>query len=480
MKPKLSDDQMLHIISAGLKKSHIPKHIIIIGAGLAGLVAASLLKNAGHKVTILEGNDRVGGRVHTLRSPFSSSQYFNTGSMRIPENHRFVLSYINKFKLPTNLFINQTPLDKIYINGTHTTLSTVKCNPHILNYPLDETESGKTAVELLLSALQPIVNFIQQNPEKNWKIAEKKYRKYSFGFLLQSYFSYGAIDMIDTMLDLKAFSGVSLIEVLRKMSFFTANIRYYEITGGMDYLPRAFLTQLKSDILFNQKMIKIINRKFNVGIETLHQKNLTLSTFTGHLAIVTVPFSTLRFVKVEPYDSLSYEKRKAIRQLNYMPSTKIAIEFKSRFWEYAAQYGGRSITDLPIRFSYYPSYGIGTKGNAVVLASYTWADEALLWDSLSEEERIQYALIDLAKIYGQQVFLEFVSGSSFSWSQNPYSSGAFTAFDPGQEYSLAPSISTPEGKVHFAGEHTTQTVGWMQGAIESGIRVAHEVNDLPK
>lgn len=113
---------------------------------------------------------------------------------------------------------------------------------------------------------------------------------------------------------------------------------------------------------------------------------------TGDVAIVTIPFSALRFVEIQPYNLFSYYKRRAIRELNYIAATKIAIEFKSRFWEKAGQCGGKSITDLPIRFTYYPSYGIHTPGAAIVLASYTWADEALTWDSLPDRERIRYAL----------------------------------------------------------------------------------------
>ncbi|MDR7000157.1 monoamine oxidase [Neobacillus niacini] len=95
---------------------------------------------------------------------------------------------------------------------------------------------------------------------------------------------------------------------------------------------------------------------------------------------------------IEPFQSFSYFKRRAIREINYMAATKVGIEFKSRFWEKAGQFGGKSITDLPIRFTYYPSQGIGTKGPAVMLASYTWADEAMTWNGLSDEDRIQYAL----------------------------------------------------------------------------------------
>ncbi len=480
MNNQLTTEQMISIIRNGLKKSQAPKHIIIVGAGIAGLVAASLLKNTGHKVTILEANDRIGGRVHTLRSPFSNGLYFNAGPMRIPDIHSLTLEYIKKFALPTNLFINRTPMDLIYANGIKTRLSMYEHYPGILNYPVALNERGKTAEELLLLIIQPIMNFINQDPARNWPLIEKQFRRNSLSFVLNSYFSDGAIDMIGVLLDMEAYMGMSFIEVLRESTLFTSTPRYYEITGGMDRLPQAFLPQLKEDILFHQKMTKIVQDKNSVTIHSIHQQTLEHFTITGDLAIITIPFSTLRFVKVEPYDSFSYYKRKAIRELNYMASTKIAIEFKSRFWERGGQYGGKSITDMPIRFTYYPSYGIGTEGPAVVLASYTWADEALTWDSLSNEDRIQYALKNLEEIYGHQIYLEFVSGTSFSWSHNPYSCGAFTVFEPGQETELYPYITKPEGRVHFAGEHTTLTHGWMQGGIESGIRVAYEVNDLPK
>lgn len=225
------------------------------------------------------------------------------------------------------------------------------------------------------------------------------------------------------------------------------------------------------------KVEKVIQEDNKVMMQVIHEQTLHSFMVTGDIAIVTIPFSVLRFVEVQPLHLFSYFKRRAIRELNYIAATKIAIEFKSRFWERVGQCGGKSITDLPIRFTYYPSYGIQSSGAAIVIASYTWADEALTWDSLPHRERIRYALKNLAQIYGNVVYSEFITGESFSWSKNPYSCGAFTAFEPGQELELFPYITPPAGKVHFAGEHTTLTHGWMQGAIESGIRVAYEVNE---
>lgn len=477
MMQPLTMERMLHIINVGLVKTKNPKQIIIVGAGISGLVAASLLKETGHKVTILEANNRIGGRIYTIREPFSRGLYFNAGPMRIPDTHKLTLAYIRKFKLPLNLFINKTASDIIYTNNIKKRLSIFEKNPSILGYPILEREKGKTAEELMLEVLEPILNYIKKDPNKNWSIVEKKYKAYSLGTFLTEYYSDGAIDMIGVLLDMEAYMGMSLIEVLREMVFFTSTTKYYEITGGMDALPKAFLSQLNENIFMRYKVEKIIQENSKVMIQVNHEQTIERFMVTGDVAIVTIPFSALRFVEIQPYNLFSYYKRRAIRELNYIAATKIAIEFKSRFWEKAGQYGGKSITDLPIRFTYYPSYGIHTPGAATVLASYTWADEALTWDSLPDRERIRYALKNLAEIYGEIVYSEFVTGTSFSWSKNPYSCGAFTAFEPGQELELFPYITSPSGKVHFAGEHTTLTHGWMQGAIESGIRVAHEVNE---
>lgn len=82
-------------------------------------------------------------------------------------------------------------------------------------------------------------------------------------------------------------------------------------------------------------MMKMSQGENRVTIHCQHQQTAEFTSFTADLAIVTIPFSTLRFVKVEPYHSFSYYKRRAIRELNYISATKIGIEFKSRFWEKA-------------------------------------------------------------------------------------------------------------------------------------------------
>src|SRR5215813_4969156 len=84
----------------GVTVGSAPQKILIIGAGMAGLVAGYELSQMGHNVTILEARTRPGGRVQTLREPFSDGLYAEAGAARIPENHDLTLKYVKLFEVP--------------------------------------------------------------------------------------------------------------------------------------------------------------------------------------------------------------------------------------------------------------------------------------------------------------------------------------------------------------------------------------------
>ncbi|MFD5849923.1 flavin monoamine oxidase family protein [Cytobacillus oceanisediminis] len=484
--PQVNTEEMLSIIRNGLGISKVQKKIIVVGAGMSGLVAASLLKAAGHDVTVLEATQRVGGRIFTMREPFMDGMYLDVGAMRIPHTHPLVLEYIKKFRLKVNEFRNTTPQDLIFANGIKINRTIYQQNPDILRYPVAPHEKGKTAEELLTMAIKPVADFINQNPAQNWNIIVREFDRYPMSFFLRynpvgPSLSPGALESIKVLLGLEGFPELSFPAILRELlPLFSPDIHFYEVEGGNDKLPIAFLPQLKEDLYFGYQMTKIEQDPQQVTIHarhTLSQKPLTVS---GDLAILTIPFSLLSFVEIVPRQSFSPNKWKAIRELHYVSSTKIGLQFKQRFWEREGLQGGKLMTDLPIRFAAYPSHLIGSSGSGIIMASYTWEDDTLSWDNLKEGDRIRNALDNLAVVHGNQVYEYFLTGASHSWSQYPFSGGAFSMFKPNQETELFPFIPVPEGRVHFAGDHTSLAPGWIEGAIQSGIRVAREVTDLPR
>lgn len=164
--PKIPINQMVSFIQNGLPKTQIPKRIIVVGAGMAGLVVASLLKEAGHQVTILESSERVGGRIYTLRADFRDDHYLEAGAMRIPHTHSLTWAYIQKFRLPVNKFYNSTLNDILNIRDIKARLKQYEENPDIFGFPVAPHERGKTATELLEMAIKPVTDFIKLNPKK--------------------------------------------------------------------------------------------------------------------------------------------------------------------------------------------------------------------------------------------------------------------------------------------------------------------------
>lgn len=453
------------------RREGAPKRVIIIGAGLAGLVAGYELARAGHDPLILEAQNRVGGRVYTLRT-FAPGLYAEAGAMRIPRVHDLTLGYCEHFGLEMRPFMMGNPKGLVYVGGRRMTAEQAGLTPDELGFEVAEHERGRSHWSLWEEATADLRRLVEERGQAGWDSIVRDYDQYSIReFLVAKGFSEGAIEMFGVMEFVEADMNTAIVELLRE-DIGKAFEDMQEIVGGMDRLPNAFYAELADRIRFGAEVHAIDQDADGV---TIHFKTESGRwSERGDYAIVAIPFSVLRHIEVlAPF---SRDKQRAIRQLNYSASTKVLFQVRERIWEAEdGIYGGATVTDLPIRRMNYPTPDPTTK-RGVLLASYTWSQDAARWGAMDPETRLEEALDDVARIH-PRIREVYEVGASHAWYDDRFANGAFALFEPEQQSQLQAAILAPEGRILFAGEHCSLYHAWIQGALESGLRAARAIHE---
>jgi monoamine oxidase len=189
--------------------------------------------------------------------------------------------------------------------------------------------------------------------------------------------------------------------------------------------------------------------------------------------ILTIPFSVLR--KLELDSSFSEAKRKAIANLHYDSLLRVYVQSRSRVW---TQQGvnGSALTDLPIgSVVEHTESQPGTRG---ILEAQVRGEDAQSAKKLQPDDRIRWAVQYLDKVH-PGLKENFEGGTSVCWDDDPWSLGAWAYYAPGDMTTIFPHVARPEGRVHFAGEHTSGLGATLEGAVQSGIRAANEITATP-
>ncbi|MET8141146.1 FAD-dependent oxidoreductase [Sphaerisporangium sp. NPDC005288] len=383
------------LIDTGLPRARRPKKVLIIGAGISGLVAATLLKRAGHQVTVIEANgNRIGGRIKTFQTGFADpAQYAEAGAMRVPDFHPLTLALIDKLGIPRRPFYNvdvrpgsapSGPVPPvvytsrrgrvwrsgpgrgefvaprrlnhtwIHVNGILQRRDEYAADPRRINASFG-LKDRRTTADILDQALDPVRDHFsvvrggkradKPLPEliKGWARVLHEFDGYSMRRFLteRAHLSEAAIDAIGTVENLTSRLPLAFMHTFLTRSLVNPSATYWEMAGGSRLLPYRLQADLRQEIRMDRRAVRISTSGGGVRVETVTEKGSDESssapqaraeTFQGDVAIITVPFPALRHVEIAP--ALSYPKRRAIIELHYDSATKVLLEFRKRWWEF--------------------------------------------------------------------------------------------------------------------------------------------------
>ncbi|MEC4817609.1 MAG: NAD(P)/FAD-dependent oxidoreductase [Scytonema sp. PMC 1069.18] len=459
------------------------QRITILGAGIAGLVAAYELERLGHEVEIMEGSSRIGGRVWTHRfGDALDAPYAELGAMRIPSEHELTLHYVEEMGLSDKLCKFMTVFEEgnamMNMQGK---IFRMKDAPRILQNQYqgiltDTRYSEKT--RLFAAWLKTIINTIAPGQLR----AE-------FDRDLSSHL----MDELER-LDLEPFFSEDG-ETIDLHSFLTANPSFrakcsqgldiflgdivtetshdlLQLHGGMDQLIQRLAASIKAPIYCNREVVALRVRQNQVEIEW--KENGQLYTQNSDYVLCTIPFSVLRKMELSGFDD---DKLDSIHNTVYCPGTKVAFHTRESFWSKDGIKGGASFSGEGVRQTYYPSVKFNPNSGSVMLASYTIGDDAERMAMMSESERFEYVQNVVSKIHPElNTPGMIVDKASIAWGNYKWSAGGCTVhWDDADGQINYLKAQRPQNTLFFAGEHCSRFPAWLQGSIESALEAVYDI-----
>lgn len=448
-----------------------PQKVIVVGAGIAGLIAAFELMKSGHDVTVLEARMRPGGRIHTIRDEFSDGLYAEAGAYDFSDAYAVLQNYISLFGLQVDVAgageKSVSANDVFYLQERRYVVERGADPEWPYSLTPEERKLGVTG--LWEKYLAVPMGQIKDPFSPDWPDANaRNIDRFTINEFLRKQGSSEAVVSLLRMSFLgEDFEYVSALQDVIWQQFVDRGKNWGKLHGGNDQLPKAFATRLGYRIHYGAAVKRVTQNDKRVRVSVSRAGNL--EEVEADRAVVAIPFSVLRNVELD--GSFSPQKRLVISKLRYTPITRLYLQSRTRFWR-EQKLSGYAITDLPVRNI--ADMTDNQAGTRAILATETSGANARQIAALTRDERIHWGLGEVSKVF-PEIAANFEGGTSIVWEEEPWSLGASAYYAPGEMAAFFPHVATIEGRVHFAGEHTS-TLLFMEGAAQSGIRVAHEIN----
>lgn len=432
--------------------------MIVAGAGLAGLTAARTLEARGAAVTVVEARNRVGGRVWTMRDQFAGRQHAEAGADLIEEEQEHVLALAKALGLePVRILRDGFGFYGPDARGRR------------------KVQSGPGALAKVKKYIEPVL--------RDFKLAEGRWD----GAIAASFGRRSIAQWLDEVKAPKAlragvrgFRGFFLadpeeLSLLMLVEQFAeagppGSSRIFRIPGGNDRLATTMAKRLRGALLL-ETIVRRVRRhddKVTVAIEALGKPPTEL---TADYLVCALPASTARGVLFDP--ALPEAQHDAITHLKYGCATRLLLQFDRRFWRKK----GRPIafgTDEPTGAVWDGNEHQPGRAGILTFLAGGRASKALQDLLHAEGER---GVIRRLEWLGKPATL--IASQSVVWDHDPWARGGYAYFDPAFDPLWRAWLSRPAGRIVFAGEHTSiKSQGFMNGAVETGLRAAAEISAL--
>lgn len=462
--------------------------VLVLGAGMAGLVAALELQRAGYKVTVLEYNQRAGGRAWTLRGgdeytelggfrqrcEFDPGLYINPGPWRIPFHHHAMLDYARRFNVPLEPFpqlnVNAYLHSHAAFDGKPQRFRHVHADfqGHVSELLGKAVDRGQLDHEVSAEDKEKLLLAL-----RSYGILDKDYR-YLKSPLTSNRRGFdkdpgGGLDARETLSEPLALSQILQSDLWRMLgtSFryeFTPSL--LQPVGGMDRIAMALYREVAPLVQFNAKVVRIDQDERGVSVAHVDARHGgTPRTSRADWCVCTIPLSVLGQIELRVGAAMSA----AIQALPYEASVKVGLQFKRRFWEQDDRiYGGVTFTDLPIQTISYPADRPNANGKGVLLGAYIWGTRAYEYSAMSPDERVRKAVEQGAQIHPQYP-AEFENGISVAWHRVPFTHGCFAKWTEALREKHYDNLCALDGRIVLAGEHASRLPAWQEGAVLSAL-----------